>query len=193
MHCSDASCVNVCPEHALYHHKLGFVAYDREKCIGCEMCAEACPFGIPRMGRESQDGLFTVKSSKCIFCQDRVERGDSPACVKACPTGALKYGDRDNLLAEGKERVSDLKKDYPNASLYGEKECGGLHVLYVLDDYPEVYGLPVNPKVTHGPAGLPVKPMMWSTGGFLAALAGAGLGWVIFRRMRGAEKDKVEK
>lgn len=193
MHCDDASCVNVCPEHALYHHKLGFVAYHREKCVGCETCAEACPFGIPRMGREAQDGLFTLKATKCIFCQERLEEGDSPACVKACPTEALRYGDRDDLLTEGKERVDILRKDYPNACLYGEKECGGLHVLYVLDDYPEVYGLPVDPKVTTTPSGLPVEPMMWGTGGFLAALAAASLGWVIFRRSKGMEKEKIKK
>jgi formate dehydrogenase beta subunit len=180
MHCEDASCVNVCPEGALYHHQLGFVALNREKCTGCETCVRACPFGIPRMERESWDGRFAMKATKCTFCQECIEKGTSPACVEACPTGALKYDDRDDLVAEGRRRVDNLKMEYPNACLYGEKECGGLHVVYILQDSPEVYGLPTEPKVVHAPLGLPVKPMMWSTAAFLAILT--GLGWIISRR-----------
>lgn len=62
---------------------------------------------------------------KCIFCPDKVTRGREPACVEACPTGALQFGDRHKLIAKGKERVEDIKGTYPEANFYGEKEFGG--------------------------------------------------------------------
>jgi formate dehydrogenase iron-sulfur subunit len=182
MHCTEAACVEVCPTQALYHHELGFVAYDRNKCTGCGYCVEACPFDVPRSGSGAITGIRTM--NKCTLCQDRVTNDLTPACVKTCPTGALQYGDREALLLEGKARVASLGG---NATLYGEEELGGLHVLYVLDDKPEVYGLPVDPKV---PATSTVwqdvlQPIGWGVAG-LAAL-GLGFNYVIAKR-----KIKIE-
>ena len=88
---------------------------------------------------------------KCTFCTtpglDRIAINQEPACVKTCPPGALIYGGRDELLADGRGRVQALKgQGYGNAYLYGERELGGLHVLYVLADSPQVYGLPEEPE-----------------------------------------------
>jgi len=182
MHCTEAACVEVCPTKALYHHELGFVAYDKEKCSGCGYCVEACPFDVPRSGSGAITGIRTM--NKCTLCQDRVTNDLTPACVKTCPTGALQYGDREALLLEGKARVASLGGD---ATLYGEEELGGLHVLYVLDDSPEVYGLPLDPKV---PATSTVwqevlQPIGWGVAG-LAAL-GLGFNYVIAKR-----KIKIE-
>jgi formate dehydrogenase iron-sulfur subunit len=182
MHCTEAACVEVCPTQALYHHELGFVAYDKDKCSGCGYCVEACPFDVPRSGSGAITGIRTM--NKCTLCQDRVTNDLTPACVKTCPTGALQYGDREALLLEGKARVASLGGD---ATLYGEEELGGLHVLYVLDDKPEVYGLPVDPKV---PATSTVwqdvlQPIGWGVAG-LAAL-GLGFNYVIAKR-----KIKIE-
>ena len=182
MHCTDAACVTVCPTKALYYHELGFVAYDKEKCSGCGYCVEACPFDVPRSGSGVVTGIRVM--NKCTLCQDRVTNDMEPACVKTCPTGALQYGDRETLLLEGKARVADLGG---NATLYGENELDGLHVMYVLDDSPDVYGLPLDPKV---PATSTVwkdvlQPIGWGVAG-LAAL-GLGFNYVIAKR-----KIKIE-
>ena len=152
MHCTDAACVEVCPSGALFHNEYGFVAYDKEKCIGCGYCVEFCPFDVPRLDTNIISGIG--KMDKCTLCTtpslDRLSINEEPACVKTCPTGALTFGDRDELVAEGKKRVDDLKishsEAYPQAMLYGENELGGLHVLYVLTESPELYGLPKEPQ-----------------------------------------------
>ncbi len=145
MHCTDASCVKVCPTGALYHHPLGFVAYDKDKCSGCGYCIEFCPFHVPHASRNIITGLG--KMDKCLFCQDRVTNDLEPACAKTCPPGAIKFGNRVELVTEGRRRVEVLRSTRPKASLYGERELGGLHMLYVLEERPEVYGLPAEPKV----------------------------------------------
>lgn len=152
MHCTEAACVEVCPSGALYHHELGFVGYDKDKCIGCGYCTQFCPFNIPRLDAEPFTGVG--KMYKCTLCTtpglDRLSEDLEPACVKTCPTGALVYGDRDELVAKGRARVATINasnhRAWPKATLYGETELGGLHVLYVLDDSPEVYGLPSKPE-----------------------------------------------
>jgi formate dehydrogenase iron-sulfur subunit len=99
--------------------------------------------------------------------------------VKACPPDALIYGDREALVAEGRKRVESLKgHGKPDANLYGENILGGLHVMYVLDDKPSVYGLPENPRVaTADMAG------KWLTGIAAAGVvAGLPLLWVMKRR-----------
>jgi formate dehydrogenase beta subunit len=144
MHCTEAACVEVCSTGALSYDPLGFVAYDSQKCIGCGYCSEHCPFDVPRLDGNSITGM--QKMAKCNFCQERVSAGLQPACVEACPSGALTFGNRVELIAEGKHRVNELKEEYPKATLYGEKDLEGLHVLYVLTDSPEVYGLPEDPQ-----------------------------------------------
>jgi formate dehydrogenase iron-sulfur subunit len=144
MHCAEASCVEVCPTKALYHHYFGFVAYDKEKCSGCGYCTQTCPFQIPHLSGSTLTGF--EKMDKCTFCQDRVAYGQMPACAEACPVGAITFGNRTQLEEEGRNRVSELRETYPNASLYGENELGGLQVMYVLKEPPEVYGLPEAPQ-----------------------------------------------
>lgn len=146
MHCTDAGCVNVCPTGALYHHEMGFVAYDKGLCSGCGYCVEACPFKVPRVSGSKLTGA--VKVDKCIFCQERVVHGLEPACVNTCPTGALNFGDRLKMLNEAQKRVNVIKTAYPNASLYGATQLGGLHVIYVLTDSIDQHGLPANPKIS---------------------------------------------
>jgi len=127
MHCTDATCVEVCPTGALSYHELGFVQYERDKCCGCGYCAEFCPFGVPKLESGRITGVGVM--DKCTFCIDRVTNGLEPACAEACPTGAIKFGNRPELLEEGKQRVAELSKTNPQARLYGEDELGGLHVL----------------------------------------------------------------
>lgn len=131
MHCGDAGCIKVCPSGALTKTKDGIVVYDKEKCISCKYCVSACPFNIPRY---DDDG----KVSKCHLCTDRISGGLTPACAKACPTEALKFGDRDTLVASAKA----AKK-----TLYGESDLDGLGVVYALEGPPDQYGLPNNPSI----------------------------------------------
>jgi formate dehydrogenase iron-sulfur subunit len=186
-HCTDAACVGVCPTGALSYNSLGFVQYDKDKCSGCGYCAEFCPFGIPQLESNRVTGLAVM--SKCTFCYDRVTGGEQTACAAACTTGAIKFGRRDELLQEGKERVASLKKANLKASLYGENEAGGLHVLYVLDDSPDVYGLPDAPKV---PISAKLRDIFsWLGIGFTAlVLAGFGLNYLVAKaRMAKGEKE----
>jgi formate dehydrogenase iron-sulfur subunit len=144
MHCDEASCVNVCPTGAAAHNGE-FVLFDQDVCIGCGYCVQACPFNVPHRSEE------TGTARKCTFCIDRVSQGEWTSCAAACPTGALIYGPRDVLLPTAKERVDLLKADgFPEASLYGETELGGLGVLSILTLPVEAYGLPDPPKVSTG-------------------------------------------
>jgi formate dehydrogenase beta subunit len=143
MHCTEAGCVKVCPTGAVFHDELGFVGYDKSKCTGCGYCVEGCPFDVPRLEGNKLTGK--AKMEKCIFCADRVKNDLEPACVKTCPTGALAFGELDDMIALGEDRVDALGGD---ARLYGQKELDGLHVVYVLTHEADVHGLPVDPKVS---------------------------------------------
>lgn len=140
-HCTDASCLAVCPTGALFRRSWGAVDLNQDDCNGCRYCAAACPFGVITFNEE------TGRANKCLMCPDRVEAGLAPACVTTCPTGALTFGDRDQLMSRAQKRVAELKaKGGKDAQLYGESELSGLHALYVLQEKPVVYGLPEKPR-----------------------------------------------
>jgi Fe-S-cluster-containing dehydrogenase component len=83
MHCHEAPCAP-CPTGAIVQNtKTGFVETDQSKCIGCRVCAEDCPFDVPKFDEKG-------KIQKCDGCAIRVAHGYEPACVKICPTRALK-------------------------------------------------------------------------------------------------------
>ena len=136
-HCADAACVTVCPTGALFKED-GLTRLDRDKCSGCTYCVDACPFGVPKM----VDG----RSSKCDGCAAVVQAGGEPWCVKTCPSRALMYGEREQVLAEAHQRVAGIKARYPNARVYGETEAGGLGMVMVLPDDPAVLDLPTDPQ-----------------------------------------------
>jgi hypothetical protein len=81
---------------------------------------------------------------------DRVTVGLEPACVKACPTGCLQFGTKDDMLALGAKRVEQLHENgHAQAALYDPQGVGGTSVVTVLahGDHPEWYGLPKDPRV----------------------------------------------
>ena len=185
-HCTDAACVEVCPTGALSYNEMGFVQYEKEKCSGCGYCAEFCPFDVPQMETNKVTGVAIM--NKCTFCHDRVTNGEQPACAAACTTGAIKYGERTELITEAEERIAFLHQSNIQASVYGVNELQGLHVMYILDDSPEIYGLPVDPVV---PAANTVRDVLKWLGSGLAivAVAGFGLNYLVARmRMRRGEK-----
>ncbi|MGE4421343.1 MAG: 4Fe-4S dicluster domain-containing protein [Pseudodesulfovibrio sp.] len=91
---------------------------------------EACPYNIPR--RNAQTGLM----SKCTMCNDRVLNGLPPACVRACPTGTMNFGERADMLKLAEERLALLKKKWPKASLADPED---VNVIFLMIDTPDTY------------------------------------------------------
>ena len=86
-HCANPPCVQVCPVGATFSTKDGAVLVDKERCIGCRYCIQACPYGARYLDPR------TRTADKCTFCYHRVVRGLLPACVEVCPTQARVFGD----------------------------------------------------------------------------------------------------
>ncbi len=147
MHCADPGCLKACPAPgAIVQYSNGIVDFHEENCIGCGYCITGCPFNIPRISKKDS------KAYKCTLCSDRVSVGMEPACVKTCPTGALVFGSKEDMIQHAEERIVDLKsRGYNNAGLYDPPGVGGTHVMYVLQhaDQPQIYnGLPKDPQIS---------------------------------------------
>ncbi len=92
MHCADPSCVKVCPAGAIAKGDGGIVSVDKDLCIGCKYCYQACPFEVPHYDSHSMD--------KCDLCLEAgVPVGEAPHCVQACKVQALRFGAMPDLLA----------------------------------------------------------------------------------------------
>ena len=104
-HCEDAPCIRVCPSGSLSRpSEDGPVLVDPEKCIGCDYCVQACPFGVIRLAPTPSGGKRAA--TKCDLCIARRARGQEPACVEACPTKALAL----------KELEEDVRRTRANAA-----------------------------------------------------------------------------
>jgi formate dehydrogenase iron-sulfur subunit len=125
-HCADPTCVSVCPVGAFTKQPTGPVLYDETKCIGCRYCMQACPFNVPQYEWSST----YPRVQKCKFCAERQARGLQPACAEACPTGATKFGDRDDLIREAYERIKAEPGKYVDR-IYGLDDVGGTSMLYI--------------------------------------------------------------
>ncbi len=178
MHCEDPSCVSACLVGGLTKSKEGPVVYDDSKCIGCRYCMLACPFHVPRYEWDKTVPLVR----KCDMCIDRLRDGELPGCVGACPNGALKLGQRGDLLKEAHARI-DANPDGYMQHIWGEHEFGGTSVLYVSD--VDLNELGWSEAVE---AGIPsiTTPMIEKTpligGGVAVGLL--AVNWVIRRRMK---------
>jgi formate dehydrogenase iron-sulfur subunit len=165
MHCADPGCLKACPSPgAIVQYSNGIVDFHEENCIGCGYCVTGCPFDIPRISKKDK------KAYKCTLCSDRVAVGLEPACIKACPTGALVFGTKDDMKLHAAERIEDLKsRGFEQAGLYDPVGVGGTHVMYVLHhaDQPELYNdLPKDPHIS---------PMVRAWKGFTKPLAVAAM------------------
>ncbi len=125
-HCETPTCVSVCPVGAFTKTADGPVLYDAEKCIGCRYCMQACPFRVPRYEWSSTH----PRVQKCIFCYSRLAQGKQTACAEACPTGATKFGLRDDLIAEAHKRMDAEPGKYVS-KIFGQEDVGGTSVLYL--------------------------------------------------------------
>jgi len=146
LHCSDPGCLKACPAPgAIVQYSNGIVDFHQEQCIGCGYCISGCPFNVPRLRGDDH------KAYKCTLCSDRVSVGLEPACVKTCPTGAIHFGSKEDMLFEAEHRLEDLReRGFKAASVYDPKGVRGTHVVFVLPhgDRPEAYGLPKDPSVS---------------------------------------------
>lgn len=189
MHCEDPSCASVCPVGALHLSPEGAVIYDEWRCMGCRYCMVGCPFNIPRY--EWHSPLPLVR--KCIMCYDkRVSKGEAPACTSACPTGASIFGDREELIAEAKRRISENPGKYVD-HIFGLEEAGGTSVLYLSSVPFEELGFRTNVKHEPYPKYtwevLEKLPFVVSSGAVLMS----GIWWITSRRDEVARKEGLPK
>ena len=155
MHCVDPACVSACTVGALQQNEDGVVVYDTERCIGCRYCMYACPFGVPNFEWDQSLALIV----KCDLCFERLEEGQQPACAATCPTQAIKFGTRDEMLQLAHERIAQSPDKYID-HVYGETENGGTSTFYISPVPFEELGFPIsqdaespahfNRLVTHG-------------------------------------------
>lgn len=177
MHCEDPGCLKACPQPgAIVQYANGIVDFQSEHCIGCGYCVAGCPFNVPRISKEDN------KAYKCTLCSDRVQVGQEPSCVKTCPTGAITFGTKEDMLHKAAGRVKEMKsRGVENAGIYDPQGVGGTHVMYVLQhaDQPQLYhGLPKDPHISGVVQGWKgwFKPL--AAMGFVTALAGAAAHYI---------------
>ncbi|SNT72532.1 4Fe-4S dicluster domain-containing protein [Paracoccus seriniphilus] len=158
LHCEDAPCVTVCPTGASYKRREdGIVLVNEDACIGCGLCAWACPYGAREL--DTQAGVM----KKCTLCVDRIynenlpEEDRVPACVRSCPAGARHFGD----FADPDSNVSRLSA-----------ERGGFDLMPEMGTRPVNKYLPPRPKdqLTCSDGAAPAGVVAENPGGFLAWL-----------------------
>ena len=152
LHCEDAPCVTVCPTGASYKRaEDGIVLVDEDLCIGCGLCAWACPYGAREMDRDA--GVM----KKCTLCVDRIydlalpEEDRVPACVRTCPAGARHFGD----LGDPDSAVSRLVAERGGIDLMPEQGTRPVNKYLPPRPRDRVLAEPVRPEapVTEEPGG----------------------------------------
>ncbi len=145
LHCADPGCLRACPAPgAIVQYSNGIVDFQQDQCIGCGYCQTGCPFNVPRYS------LADNKAYKCTLCSDRVAVGLEPACIKTCPTQALSFGSKEDMLQLASERVTELgERGYAKAAVYDPPGVKGTHVVYVMPHGdPELYRMPRDPRIS---------------------------------------------
>jgi formate dehydrogenase iron-sulfur subunit len=131
-HCIEAPCLETAGDPgAIYRDdKTGAIIFTANtKRLNAAEIIESCPYNIPR---KSPDGTL----AKCDMCIDRVENGLPPACVATCPTGAMNFGDRSEMLTLAKKRLAVAKKKFPKAMLI---DADDVNVIYLVGYKPKLY------------------------------------------------------
>jgi Fe-S-cluster-containing dehydrogenase component len=126
MHCWQPACTAACLTKAMQKTYEGPVIWRSDKCMGCRFCMISCPFDVPKFEYHS----WNPKIQKCSFCFERQQEGKKPACVEACPTDALMFGSKRELMEVARVRIYNHPDDYVH-KIYGEHEVGGTGWLYL--------------------------------------------------------------
>jgi formate dehydrogenase iron-sulfur subunit len=188
MNCERPACASVCPVGALQKTALGPVVYDAEKCMGCRYCMQACPFQVPSYEWDAR----LPRMRKCNMCFERQSQGQLTACAEACPVGATKNGNRDELIAEAQKRLADNPGQY-HQKIYGLKEVGGTSVLMLsavpFEQIGLKAGLPQEPLPETTWRVLELLPDVVSTGTVLLG----GIWWITNRRNEVAKAEGRRK
>jgi formate dehydrogenase iron-sulfur subunit len=132
-HCLEPPCKEIPedPDAIIIDQLTGAVLYtDRLKQESSQDVRDSCPYDIPRA--EKGTGYM----AKCTMCVDRVHNGLLPACVKTCPTGAMNFGDRGEMVALAEKRLKEVKSKFPKAVVTGLED---VRVFYLLADEPVKY------------------------------------------------------
>lgn len=178
-HCEHPACAGVCPVTAITKLAEGPVVINEKKCIGCRYCYQACPFKVPRFDFEKRI------TRKCHLCYNRIPLLNymKPACVAACPVGALSFGYKHEIVKEANRRVQ--KGKHPGYIL-GLTEAGGTDVITILPARPRKMGLVVAPKkkVSQG-----LDKIRISASGILAASVMAGVMHLYSNKTRDRDND----
>lgn len=133
MHCENPPCVKLCPWGSAKQEDNGLSRIDSDLCLGGSKCKAVCPWHIPQ--RQSGTGLYldllpnfagNGVMYKCDRCYTRLEKGEQPACIEACPENVQTIGPRSEMI----EKAHRLAKEM-DGYIYGEKENGGTNTIYV--------------------------------------------------------------
>ncbi len=133
MHCDNPACATICPFSANHKMKNGAVVIDQDLCFGGAKCRTVCPWEIPQ--RQSGVGIYlhvlpTLMGNgvmyKCDLCIDRLNKGEQPGCVDACPRKAVLIGPRKEIYKLAQERTKKI-----DGYIYGKDENGGTATLYI--------------------------------------------------------------
>lgn len=119
--CTSAPCVTICPVVALHKRPDGIVDLDKDVCIGCKACMQACPYDALYLNDE------TGGAEKCHFCAHRVEMGLKPACEIVCPEEAIISGD----FHDPNSKVSQLRREVPGAAARRVEQGTQPNVVYL--------------------------------------------------------------
>jgi formate dehydrogenase iron-sulfur subunit len=178
-HCMRPACAGVCPVRAITKLPEGPVVINEKKCIGCRYCFQACPYKVPRFDFKKR------VTRKCHMCYDRIPLLNymKPACVSACPVGALHFDFRDQLIIEAKRRVQNRG----GASyIMGLKEAGGTDMITILPTRPRNLRLVVAAEKV---VNQNLDKIRISASGIMGASALTGLMYLYARTTRDRDSD----
>ena len=177
-HCIEPACVGVCPVTAITKLPNGAVVINEKKCIGCRYCFQACPWKVPQFDFDKR------VTRKCHLCYNRTLLNyQKPACVAACPVGALAFNYKHQIILEAHRRVERLKGP---SYIMGLTEAGGTDLITILPAEPKDLGLIAAPKkvINHN-----LDKIRVTASGMLAASVIAGVMYVYAQMTRNRDEE----